>query len=242
MDRAIDEMGLLRERLGKNIVGEIVLSETPEGVIKKWRNIFQISQKTLAKELNITSSVVSDYESGRRKSPGIRVIKKYVTALLSIDEGKGGQVIREFAKTVDSPLLSDAILDIKEFSVGVDVEEFCRRVGANILNKQQTRRQVLYGYTVIDSVKAITEFSFQEMIKLYGITTQRGLIFTKVTTGRTPMVAIKLTNLHPGLVVLHGLSMVDEIAKRIAEVENIPLAVSMFERVEDIMEGLKGFE
>lgn len=241
MDKVIDEFSLLRERLGKNIVGEIVLSDSPEGVIKKWRNIFQISQKSLASELHITSSVVSDYESGRRKSPGIRVIKKYVIALLDIDTKRGGGVIRGFAKNVSSPPLSDAIIDIKEFSNGVEVGEFCRLVGANILTKY-TRRQYLYGYTVIDSLKAITEFSFQEMINLYGITTQRALIFTKVSTGRTPLVAIKMTNLHPGLVVLHGLSVVDDIAKRIADVENIPLAVSSFEKVEDIVERIKGIE
>lgn len=241
MDKVIDEFSLSRERLGKDVVGEIVLSDSPEGVIKKWRNIFHISQKALANELGITSSVVSDYESGRRKSPGIRVIRKYVTALFDIDEARGGSVIRGFAKISSSPPLSDAIIDLKEFSSGVGINEFCKCVGARLLTKHSDK-QALYGYTIIDSLKAITEFSFQEMIKLYGITTQRCLIFTKVSTGRTPMVAIKLTNLHPTLVVLHGLSVVDDIAKRIAEVENIPLAVSAFSRVDDIVEGLKVFD
>jgi len=236
-----DEASLSRERLAKDIVGEIILSDSPEGVIKKWRNIFHISQKSLANELRITPSVVSDYESGRRKSPGIRVIKKYVNALLDIDMRSGATVIRGFAKNVPSPLLSDAIIDIKEFSSGVGIEEFCKMIGATLLTKN-TRGQQLYGYTIIDSVKAITEFSAQEMIKLYGMTTQRSLIFTKVSTGRTPMVAIKLTNLHPTLVVLHGLTVVDDIAKRIAEVENIPLALSLFENVDDIVKGLKGLD
>lgn len=241
MNKGIDELSLNRDRLGKDIIGEIVMSEIPEGVIKKWRNIFQISQKDIAKELHITSSVVSDYESGRRKSPGIKVIRKYVGALLDIDERRGGSVIRGFVKQVGSPPLSDAIIDIKEFSSGVEVGTFCKQVGAQLLTRGG-KRQYLYGYTVIDSLKAITEFSFQEMIKLYGLTTQRGLIFTKVSTGRTPMVALKLTNLHPGLVVLHGLSVVDDIAKRIAEVENIPLALSRFEEVDDMVEGLRGFD
>jgi putative transcriptional regulator len=242
MDRSTDEFSLLRDKLAKDIVGEIIMSELPSGVIRKWRNIFQISQKSLASELKITSSVVSDYESGRRKSPGIKIIKRYVNALLDVDSKNGGNVIRSFAKNVKSEPLSDAIIDIKEFSAGIDINDFCKRVGASMLTKDALPRQELYGYTIIDSLKAITEFSFQELIKLYGMTTQRGLIFTKVSTGRTPMVALKLTNLHPALVVLHGLSVVDDIAKRIAEVENIPLALSKFESVDDIVRELKNID
>ena len=42
-----------------------------------------------------------------------------------------------------------------------------------------------------------------------------------------------MTNLHPSLVVLHGLSTVDDVAKRIAEAENIPLALCTMEKVEE---------
>lgn len=238
MINQIDEIRVLRDKVAKDVVGEIVLSESPEGVIKKWRNIFQVSQKSLANELGITSSVVSDYESGRRKSPGIMVIKKYVNALLDIDERHGGNVIKGFAKNLNTPRISDAIIDIKEFSTGMEIKDFCSKIGANFIANDDEKKYI-YGYTVIDSLKAITEFSSQEMIKLYGMTTQRGLVFTKVSTGKTPMVAIKLTNLHPSLVVLHGLAEVDDIAKRIAEVENIPLAVSRLENVENILSGLK---
>lgn len=240
MDSVVDEFSLAREGLAKNIVGEIVFSESPEKVIKKWRNIFKISQKTLSNELGITSSVVSDYESGRRKSPGIRIIKKYINAMLAIDTRDGGYIIRSFAKNIQSQPLSSAIIDIKEFPAGIRVNDFCKTINATLLTKSMDRNQELYGYTIIDSLRAITELSTTELIKLYGITTQRGLIFTKVSTGRTPMVAIKLTNLHPALVVLHGLSVVDDVAKRIAEVENIPLAVCRLEKAEDISERLKG--
>lgn len=240
MDKVFDEFSLLREKVAKDIIGEIVMSEYPEKVIKKWRNIFEISQKDVAGNLRITSSVVSDYESGRRRSPGIKFVKKYVHTLLDLDTGKGGNVIRSFSKNMKPHQLSDAIIDIKEFSSGMNIPDFCGMINANMLNN--VPQQVIYGYTIIDSLKAITEFSFQELIKLYGITSQRCLIFTKVSTGRTPMVAIKLTNLHPGLVVLHGLSVVDDIAKRIAEVEKIPLAVSMLESVDQIVDRLKNTE
>jgi putative transcriptional regulator len=97
----------------------------------------------------------------------------------------------------------------------------------------------IYGYTLIDSIKAISDVPFDQLIRVYGSTTQRALIFTKVSTGRTPMVAIKLTNFQPGLVVLHGVSQVDEVAEHIAKVENIPLAVCRLENVETVVEKLK---
>jgi putative transcriptional regulator len=221
-------------------VGEIVLSDNSEKVIRKWRTIFKISQKRLASELGITSSVISDYESGRRKSPGIKMIKKYVEALLEIDATKGGNIIRSFAKVSAEQPLSSAIMDIKEFGSGISLAEFCRKIDAELVTKNVNLDREIYGYTIVDSLKAITELSFSELVKLYGMTTQRALIFTKVGSGKTPMVAIKLTNLHPALVIFHGPETIDDVAKRIAEVENIPLAVSRVESPEKIVERLKG--
>jgi putative transcriptional regulator len=239
MEHVTDEFALAKKSLAKDIVGEIVLSESSEKVIRKWRTIFKISQKKLAAELGITSSVISDYESGRRKSPGIKMIKKYVEALLEIDAAKGGNVIRSFAKVSAEPL-SSAIMDIKEFGSGISLAEFCKRIDAELVTKGAAADREIYGYTIVDSLKAITELSFSELVKLYGMTTQRALIFTKVGSGKTPMVAIKLTNLHPALVIFHGPETVDDVAKRIAEVENIPLAISRVESPEKIAEKLKG--
>lgn len=97
----------------------------------------------------------------------------------------------------------------------------------------------IYGYTIIDSLKAIVEFSPMELVKLYGLTTERALIFTGVSTGRSPMVAIKVTNLRPGLVVMHGTNRVDEIAKRIANAEQIPLILSKAKSVKELMNSLR---
>jgi putative transcriptional regulator len=242
MDSVTDEFYLAKQKLAKDIVGEIVLTESSDTVIKKWRSIFKISQKALANELGITPSVISDYESGRRRSPGIKMVGRYVSALLKIDESKGGNVIRSFSKTNnETPAISNAIIDIREFSSAASIQDVCRHLNASLVVKNSMDKPI-YGYTVIDSLRAITELSFNELIKLYGITSQRALIFTKVSTGKTPMVAIKLTNLHPALVVLHGLDVVDGVAKRIAEVEGIPLAVSRVSSPEDIVERMRKFE
>jgi putative transcriptional regulator len=239
----VDETYLAREKLAKDIIGEIVLSEEPEKVLKKWRSIFDFSQKKVSKYLGITSSVISDYESGRRKSPGIAVIKKYVNALLDLDIKSGGRVLKSFSQSYNTGTITKGIIDIREFASGMSIHEFCEKIGAHFLTKPQigAERQI-YGYTVIDSVKAISELSFSQMLSLYGATTQRALLFTGLSTGRTPMVAIKLTNLQPGLVILHGIDKPDDVAINIAEAENIPLALCRIEKIEDVLERLKAFD
>jgi len=238
-----DELNLAKNKVAKEIIADVVLSEEPEKVLKKWRNIFGFSQKKLANYLGITSSVISDYESGRRKSPGIKVIKKYVDGLLSLDIKRGGNVIKSFSHSFQTETLSKAIIDIAEFSLGMKIQEFCKVINAEIVTKDiSSIDREIYGYTVIDSIKAISEVPFDQLIRIYGTTTQRALIFTKVSTGRTPMVAIKLTNLQPGLVVLHGVNQVDEVAEHIAKAENIPLALCRIETVEGMLEKLKSIK
>ncbi len=235
----MDEWHLAKESIAKKIAGDIVLSDDCGKTIQKWRNIFKIPQKTLAEKTNVTPSVISDYESGRRKSPGMKVIKKIVDALISIDESSGGRVVKEFSDKTDNLPITRSVIDLKEFSKGVSAGNFCAAIGANLVAGKDLAEQDVYGYTVIDSLKAIVEFSFADLVKLYGITTKRVLIFTNVTRGRSPMVAIKVTNLKPGLVIMHGITNADEIAMRIADAESIPLAVLKTENINNLIETLR---
>ena len=222
-------MDLKRELILKRICGEIVLSNDPGKTIRKWRNIFKIPQRKLADEMGVTSSVISDYESGRRKNPGIKIINNIVEAMLRIDEKRGGEIIKEFLNLPSDPVLSEAIMDIKEMGKGISIRDFCKLIGAEIVVGKDMSDKNIYGYTVIDSIKAIVELSPRELVKLYGITTERALIFTKTTTGRSPMVAIKVTSLKPGLVVFHGPNKIDDLAQRIGAAEHIPLAICRLE-------------
>lgn len=235
----MEEAQLAAESLAKKIAGEIVLSETPGKTMQKWRVIFRASQKNLAAEMGITPSVISDYEAGRRESPGIKIIRKVVDALIRLDGKNGGRVVNEFSELQHTQPLSKAIIDIREFSDGIPAKEFCNMLSCDVVARKDLLDREIYGYTVIDAVKAIIEFSFADLVKLYGLTTKRALIFTNVSTGRSPMVAIKVTNLRPELVVLHGLKDADEVAKRIAEAEMIPLAISRLSTVDDIIAALK---
>ncbi len=217
----MDEFNLAKEGLAKRIAGEISLSENPGKVIRKWRNILKIPQRQVADIIGVMPSVVSDYETGRRKSPGIRIIKKIVEGMLTIDQNRGGEIIKEFSNFPQTASITSAVLDMKEFIEPVTIEKFMRVVNGR--KAYDFSDKEIYGYTVIDSIRAIVEFSPMDLVKLYGLTTERALVFTNLTRGRSPLIAIKVSNLKPGLVILQGITKVDDIALRIAEAEKIPL-------------------
>ena len=235
----MDTQTLAKETLAKRIAGEVVLSNEAGKVIQKWRNIFKIPQRKLADEMKIMPSVISDYENGRRKSPGIKIVKRIVEAMISIDEKLGGKVIEEFAVFPTKIILSDAVLDMKEFDSPIDIKEFSKTMEAPIIVREDLVNNKLYGYTVIDSLKAIINLSPMDMIKLYGLTSERALIFIGAHRGRSSMVALKVTNLRPGLVILHGSEKIDELAKRIAELESIPVGITKIKDSVEILKTLK---
>ncbi len=72
------------------------------------------------------------------------------------------------------------------------------------------------------------------------MTTERALVFTGVTTGRSPMIAIKVKGITPGVVVIHGeIKEVDPLAVKIAEILRVPLIVSKITAVNELIEKLK---
>ncbi len=227
-----------KKMLSIQIAGEIVLSNDPGVVIQKWRSIFKIPQRKLAQELNIMPSVISDYESGRRKSPGVKFIKKLVTAMLEIDERRGGEIIKEYSSLFPEEKISDVILSMKEFEKPIPLKEFAKVIDGEIVVGEDIEKYI-FGYTIIDSVRAIIELSPAELVKMYGLTTERALIFTNISHGRSPFIAIKVTNLRPGVVVFHEIDDLDNIGRRIAEVEKIPVIISKIKDVEVMIKRLK---
>lgn len=92
---------------------------------------------------------------------------------------------------------------------------------------------------MVDSIRAILEMSSEEFLKLYGWTTERALVFTKVTTGRSPMIAVRVQGLKPAVIVLHGVKRLDELAVKLAERERIPLVVSKASNENELINGLR---
>jgi len=222
MDRTDDP----RRDLAEKVAGEITLSDDPGATMRKWRTDFDVSQTDLAAELGVSSSVISDYESGRRESPGIGVVERVVGGLLDIDERRGGDRIRQYARVISAGFESEIVQDLREYSTTVPLERFYDAVGATELVRGAGDR--ISGHTVIDSIEAITRLSSEEFYRLYGQSTNRALVFTGITRGESPLVAMRVVNPTPNAVVLHGITE-DELwdhAPDLAAIDDFALAVT----------------
>jgi putative transcriptional regulator len=226
----------IREVLARRIAGEIILSGKPGATMRKWRELFAVSQLNLSEKMGLSSSVISDYESGRRKSPGAKFIRKFVLALLQIDEEKGSRFIREFAKLTSSP--SMAVLDLREFPIPVRVEYLCKAISGEVVACKDKHVKEVNGYTVIDSKKAVEALSGSEYAQLFGATTERALVFTNVENGCLPMMIVRASSLKPKVVVFHRTAP-DQEAIRLAEYEQIPLIYSTSPSVEQLVKSLR---
>jgi putative transcriptional regulator len=210
----------VRETLKEKIAGEICLSNDPGATIRKWRKLFSVSQKELAGQLEVSPSVISDYEAGRRASPGIGTIKRLVEAILEIEVARGGQNLRRFEAEEDS----GAIISMGEFPAAFTVSWFMKLTESKLLNADhQDLERPIYGYTVIDSLKAVTTYSSGDYNKVYGWSTERALLFSGVHYGRSPMIAIRAHPMKPVVVVYIQPDKVDELAVRLADLERIIL-------------------
>jgi putative transcriptional regulator len=237
------------EDLAQGIAGEIALSEEPGKVMKKWREKYQVPQKELAEYLSISPSVISDYESGRRTSPRVETIKKFVDSLLLLDQKRGSPVSRGFRRIVGTGIAPNILLDLRRFPAPVKAKDFCEYLHCKIVAGKDFVDREIWGYTAVNSVAAILRLDVKQLFELYRQTVGGTAIFTNVSTGRSPMVAIKTSQIglrntvKPALAILHGLdpSRVDIVALRIAEVEEIPLAVSTIKGVDELVKSLRSF-
>ncbi|MCL5100276.1 MAG: helix-turn-helix domain-containing protein [Candidatus Marsarchaeota archaeon] len=212
------------DELEERIAGEIALSDSPGGVMKKWRELFGITQADLAKVIKISASTISDYESNRRLSPGVGVIKRFVTALFSIDDSRGSAVRQSLEKFSGGNKDAEPPYKIHDFTTPISAMDFTRIIEGKVVANPSTMDSIkLFGYTELDSIRVILEMQLSEYPKLFGSTTERVFIFEHVSTGRSPMVVIRVAPIKPKVVLIHNLTNVDKLAVKIAQIENIPL-------------------
>ena len=214
------------------IAGNVVASPDPGRAMRAWREKLGIKQKALADSLGISASVLSDYESGRRPSPGVGFVRKYVEALVRLDESKGRVVSQLVSSERD-----EAILSIGEFHSPVPASRILGALNATVLAGDPASVR-LYGYTVVDSIKTIVALSGYDFYRIFGATTERALVFTKVGMGRSPLVAIRVSQLKPRVVVIHGPREVDPLAIDLARREGLVLALSGAESEEAMIAAL----
>ena len=196
-----------RNQLAEKMAGEITLSDSPGHALKKWRMNFEIAPGVLSERLGVSPSVISDYESGRRKSPGTAVVGKIVDTLLTTDEETGGKHIEKYSTMLFSAVDDDVIYDLHEYGSPVPLKDFSDAIGCTLL--WGSIDQTIFGYTVVNSLNAIMQLSSDEFNRIYGWSTERALVFTNVSTGKSPMVAIRVTPFKPRCVVLQGIEATD---------------------------------
>jgi putative transcriptional regulator len=211
----------VRNQLAEKMAGEITLSDSPGIALKKWRMNFEIAPGVLSERLGVSPSVISDYEGGRRKSPGTAIVGKIVDTILAIDEESGGRHIQQFASMLYTGMDDDVIYDMHEYATPIPLQRFADAIGGTLLCGSMD--QAIHGYTVINSLNAILQLSSNEFNRIYGWSTERSLIFTNVSTGKSPMVAIRVTPFKPRCVVLQGISTPDvhPIVEKMAERDRI---------------------
>lgn len=212
----------MSRELARRMAGEIALSERPGETLRKWRDIFQLSQKHLAGLLDVNPSVICDFEKGRRASPGIGTVKRIVEAMVDFDRTHGSRVIN----TMSDARLDEALIALHEFSRGVPAEELVAGFNGEVLTGQDELKRHLYGYTVVDSLKAITSFSGADFGQMYGWSNERALFFTGVQFGRSPMIAIRAHQVKPRLVCYIRPANVDALAPKLAAMERIILVTT----------------
>jgi putative transcriptional regulator len=226
-----------------HIAGDVVISDNPGDSMRKWRERIAVKQAILAREMGLSPSVLSDYESGRRASPGVGFIKRYVQALVKLDQNTHKLLVREV-----EPKDKSAILSIGEFGEPIKAAKLVELLGGEVITGSEKVDTEIYGYTVLDSIKTIYALSGFDFYKIFGATTERLLVFTKVGLGRSPMVAIRVVHLKPRMVVLHGPKEIDQVGKALAEKERIILSLTgmneeeMVRRLSSLAKGEKKVE
>jgi len=217
------------ESLANSVASEIVFSNSPGKTMKKWRELFSISQTELSLYLGINSSTISDYEGERRKNPGIGVIRRFVTALIEIDLEKGGHIASLYAKPLGE---KGDFYYVHEFATALNGIDFVKIIeGRTVANEEMLERSKIFGFTLIKSVNAIMEMQSSDFPELFGNARERAFIFTDVSTGRSPLVVVRVHPTKPSIIVLHKLreNKLDKLAVALAKRERIPLVLTGME-------------
>jgi len=219
----------------ERLAGHIALHSNPSSVLRQLRLRLHLSLTEMARLMRISPSMVCDYEKGRRQ-PGLGYVKRYVEAIsVKLSELQRGATLEglEFTER-----LNEAIMAIGDYQNSITVQRALEALGAQPLTRYEPQAP-LYGYTVLDSLKAIRALSGFEFLYIFGSNAERVLVFTRVGLGRSPMVAVRISPLKPRLVVVHGPLKVDPLALELAERDGVALALAEKPEVKELVAGLQ---
>ncbi len=220
--------------MAKRIAGDIIWSENPGASIKKWRMLYGLGQKDVARLMGVSYSVISDYERGKRLA-GRGFIRKFINVLLDYDSQNDWITTRRIARLLN--IYVEGIIDIGEFIEPISLDELVDIVKGVPLTSI-TEHRPIKGYTILDSVLTIQSISANEFVRVMGATSDRVVVFTRITRGRSVMVATRVSPVKPSVIVLHGIKKVDPLAIRIGIIEGIPLIITGLP-IEELKKGFR---
>src|SRR5438132_869312 len=166
--------------LREKIAGEIALADQPGKTMRKWREELRISQTELATHMRVSPSVISDYEAGRRTSPGIKTIHRLVDALLEIDQRTGQKLTKRFQE------YSDVIPSMRDWACMAKVDIDPTEIGAIYVGSESHPYAVKPTATIvaeaIGSAPVLTAADFEFACKAgtAAIQTTMGLTLSKM--------------------------------------------------------------
>ena len=138
--------------------------------------------------------------------------------MVEYDKAQGGKIVSSmFAKENNN-----AVYDIREFNTGTAISKLIKDIDGEILSgNEDILERPIYGYTIVDSLKAITTFNV--FGDLYGWSNERAIFFSGVHYGRSPMIAIRAHPVKPRVVIYIKPKTIDKLATKLAEMERIVL-------------------
>lgn len=210
-------------KLKQEIAGEICISESSGNTLKKWQNIFEISQISLARQMKLTGSTISDYENGRRNNPSINFVQRFVNALIDIDLKRKAQIIKKLI-----PLSQEQVVETKEFKRGIKLKHTDGLKDLEQINSKNPN-ELVFGITYLDGL-TIPEFESNDLQKIFGKTNKRILYISNannILAIHMFLKSLKLaTNMNPGVLILEtALENRDEILK-VLDI-NVPIYISI---------------
>lgn len=206
--------------LKQEIAGEICFSDNPGNTFKKWQNIFEITQLSLARHMQITSSTISEYQNNKRNNPSINFIKRFINTLIEIDSKRNFQITKKLIKVKE-----ELIFELKEFKKGLKLKNL--DINKDIIPINLKDANIIYGITYINFTN-LTDISQEEIPKIYGKTNKRILFIYNVDNLQIIKLFIQLlkqnTNLYPALLLLN--TTLDETQVKELDL-NIPLFITL---------------
>ncbi|MBN1924107.1 MAG: helix-turn-helix domain-containing protein [Nanoarchaeota archaeon] len=214
------------------ILGDIAANEDYGLVMKKWRELFNITQSRIAKELKIKQSVISDYENNRRKSPGIEFIRKYTTGIVSIASKENK---KEYESVIESLELNKESSKLLRgvFKKSMNNSQIIKLLKATQIISQENQSLFKDFVFFSDNLsKILTKQPSLKLIKSLKSNNEIVYIFSRVKSGKIPLITLKLLSKInkidlPKLIIFQSDKFkISSLARRIAKNNNICIAVT----------------